>query len=90
MNHSPGIATKALLAPIAVYRRVVAPWLPTRCRFEPSCSAYAAEAIAAHGPVAGSRLAMARIARCHPWHPGGYDPVPALASAPPSTSAAGD
>jgi putative membrane protein insertion efficiency factor len=71
-------ATKVLLGAIAIYRAVVSPWLPSRCRFAPSCSAYAAEAIAAHGPLAGTRLAAARIARCHPWHAGGHDPVPAV------------
>jgi putative membrane protein insertion efficiency factor len=70
-------ATKTLLASIKTYRLVVSPWLPARCRFEPSCSAYAAEAIALHGPLVGARLAVARIARCHPWHAGGHDPVPA-------------
>jgi putative membrane protein insertion efficiency factor len=75
-------STKTLLGAIAGYRSIVSPWLPARCRFEPSCSAYAAEAIARHGPLAGSRLAVARIARCHPWHPGGHDPVPALATPP--------
>ena len=69
-------ASASLLGAIRTYRLVVAPWLPQRCRFAPSCSAYAAEAIALHGPLAGARLAAARIARCHPWHAGGYDPVP--------------
>lgn len=69
-------ASATLLGAIAGYRLVVSPWLPSRCRFAPSCSAYAAEAIRRHGPLVGVRLAAARIARCHPWHPGGHDPVP--------------
>ena len=78
MNEHPvaRIASSALLGTIATYRLVVSPWLPSRCRFEPSCSAYASEAIRLHGPAKGSRLAVTRLARCHPWHAGGYDPVP--------------
>jgi putative membrane protein insertion efficiency factor len=70
------VASTALLGAITAYRSVVSPWLPARCRFHPSCSAYAAEAIAVHGALRGSGLAMARIGRCHPWHAGGLDPVP--------------
>ncbi len=66
-----------MLGAIAGYRLVVSPWLPSRCRFAPSCSAYAAEAIRMHGPLAGCGSPLARIARCHPWQPGGHDPVPA-------------
>ncbi len=72
------VAARILLGAIAGYRFVVSPWLPARCRFEPSCSAYAAAAITAHGPLTGAWLAVARIARCHPWHAGGHDPVPAV------------
>lgn len=70
------IASRVLLALLAGYRLAITPWLPPRCRFAPSCSAYAAEAIVAHGPWAGAWLAVKRLGRCHPWHPGGYDPVP--------------
>jgi hypothetical protein len=58
------------------YQLLLSPVLGNNCRFEPSCSHYAIEAIAQHGPWRGSALAMGRIARCHPWHGGGYDPVP--------------
>lgn len=69
--------SSALLGLIAFYRLAVTPWLPPRCRFAPSCSAYATEAIERFGPLEGARLAILRVARCHPWHAGGYDPVPA-------------
>ncbi|NND90691.1 MAG: membrane protein insertion efficiency factor YidD [Granulosicoccus sp.] len=65
-----------MLRLIAFYRRWVSPLLPPRCRFLPTCSAYAAEAIETHGALKGGRLALSRVCRCHPFHPGGYDPVP--------------
>ncbi|MDR7522386.1 MAG: membrane protein insertion efficiency factor YidD [Armatimonadota bacterium] len=68
--------TRVLLAVIWVYRRLISPFLPRACRYFPSCSAYAAEAIERYGPVHGVWLAVRRILRCHPLHPGGYDPVP--------------
>ena len=61
---------------IHAYRLAVSPILAPACRFEPSCSAYASEAIARYGLWAGAGLALRRLARCHPWRPGGYDPVP--------------
>jgi putative membrane protein insertion efficiency factor len=67
---------RLLLAGIAAYRWIVSPLLGPRCRFYPTCSAYAAEAIERHGSVRGTWLALKRIAKCHPWHPGGFDPVP--------------
>lgn len=66
----------ALLAAIAFYSRAISPALPPRCRFYPTCSAYAAEVIEVHGAVRGSLLAVLRLLKCAPWHPGGLDPVP--------------
>ena len=65
-----------LLGLIAVYRYAISPMLGRKCRFMPSCSEYASEAIHRHGSVRGSWLALRRVLRCHPWNPGGYDPVP--------------
>ncbi|HUW36042.1 MAG TPA: membrane protein insertion efficiency factor YidD [Rhodocyclaceae bacterium] len=65
-----------LIALIRIYRYAISPLLGNRCRFYPSCSEYAVEALQRHGPVTGLWLAIRRVARCHPWHPGGFDPVP--------------
>ena len=65
-----------LLALIRGYRLVLSPWWGGQCRFTPSCSEYAAEAIERHGSLSGTWLALRRLARCHPWRPGGFDPVP--------------
>jgi putative membrane protein insertion efficiency factor len=70
-----------LLALLWVYRTFVSPALPPACRYHPSCSRYAAEAIAVHGPIRGTWLAARRLLRCHPWSPGGPDPVPRRRSA---------
>jgi putative membrane protein insertion efficiency factor len=71
------VPARLLMLPIVGYQRFISPLLGPRCRFAPSCSAYALTALAEHGAVRGLWLAVARIARCHPFHPGGYDPVPA-------------
>ena len=71
-----GPVARVLLALVGGYRRWISPLLGPRCRFAPSCSAYAAQALAVHGAARGSWLAVRRIARCHPFHPGGHDPVP--------------
>jgi putative membrane protein insertion efficiency factor len=63
------------MLPIRAWR-LVSVHLPPRCRFHPSCSQYALDALAVHGAARGSLLAVRRVARCHPWHPGGIDPVP--------------
>lgn len=70
------IIRRILQAPIRFYRKFVSPLKPPTCRFYPTCSAYALEAIEVHGPVKGVYLAVRRILRCHPFHPGGLDPVP--------------
>jgi putative membrane protein insertion efficiency factor len=69
-------AQKALIAALHGYRRFLSPWLPGACRFFPSCSAYAVEAITRHGCMRGGRMALCRLLRCHPLHPGGLDPIP--------------
>ena len=66
----------AMRGTIRLYQLAVSPILPASCRFMPSCSSYAMEAIHRHGPLAGSWLAARRLCRCHPWNDGGYDPVP--------------
>lgn len=67
---------RVLAALIRVYQLVISPVLPPACRFTPSCSHYALEAITRYGALRGSWLAARRLARCHPFHPGGFDPVP--------------
>lgn len=65
-----------LLLPIYFYKGAISPLTPPSCRFTPSCSTYALEAIRKHGPFKGFYLALRRILRCHPWGGSGYDPVP--------------
>ncbi len=65
-----------LLALLWVYRRFISPALPPSCRYYPSCSAYAEEAVRVHGPIVGPYLALRRLLRCHPYAAGGPDPVP--------------
>ncbi|HEV7803209.1 MAG TPA: membrane protein insertion efficiency factor YidD [Burkholderiales bacterium] len=67
---------RILLGLIAGYRYLLSPLLGPSCRFYPTCSAYASEAIDRYGALRGSWLALKRILKCHPWHPGGFDPVP--------------
>ena len=67
-------------APIQLYRLLLSPLIGPSCRYLPSCSEYALEAVERHGAIAGSWLAIRRIARCHPWGGFGYDPVPGSAS----------
>jgi putative membrane protein insertion efficiency factor len=67
---------KALVYLIRAYRYLVSPLLGNNCRFYPSCSSYAEEAIVRHGALRGGWLALRRLLRCHPWHEGGCDPVP--------------
>ncbi len=67
---------KLLIGLVRGYRYLISPLLGNHCRFYPSCSHYAVEAIEIHGPGHGSWLALRRLLSCHPWHPGGFDPVP--------------
>ncbi len=71
------ILARIFLAMIGFYRSVISPVLPPLCRFEPTCSCYASEAIRNHGAIRGLGLTAARLVRCHPFSRGGYDPVPA-------------
>ena len=68
-------AARAIVACLRFYRRRVSPLLPRACRFHPSCSCYAIESFEKHGACRGALLTLRRIAKCHPFHPGGYDPV---------------
>ena len=65
-----------LIQSIKAYRYLLSPWLGGHCRFHPTCSCYAITAIERFGALRGSAMAMRRLLRCHPWHPGGIDPVP--------------
>lgn len=76
MNTLRQVLIRILCMPIIFYRACISPLLPPACRYTPTCSAYALEAIRRHGPVRGLWLAVRRIMRCHPWGGSGYDPVP--------------
>ena len=67
---------KVLIGIIRVYRAFISPLFPPTCRFQPTCSQYAIEAVERFGVIAGTWLTVKRVLRCHPLHPGGYDPVP--------------
>ena len=75
-RRTPSAAAWLLIGGLTLYRRLVSPVLGARCRFSPTCSAYALEAVSVHGPAWGSWLAVRRLSRCHPFHRGGLDPVP--------------
>jgi len=90
-DRRPSVAGRVLIGLLIVYRRFISPMLGARCRFYPSCSAYALEAVQLHGALRGSWLAVRRLSRCHPFHPGGLDFVPGSPqAASQSGSAAGD
>jgi putative membrane protein insertion efficiency factor len=76
---------RALATLVRGYRFLLSPWLGSACRFEPTCSAYALQALEQHGAARGSYLAAARLLRCHPWCAGGHDPVPTRLSPRPSS-----
>jgi hypothetical protein len=69
------LAERVALTALRFYRRFVSPFLPPACRFVPSCSEYAQQAIQRHGIARGGRMALRRFASCHPFHPGGFDPI---------------
>ena len=73
---APTLAVRLLVGLIAFYRFFLSPLIGQQCRFTPTCSLYAREALLRHGALRGSRLALTRIGRCHPWADGGLDPVP--------------
>ena len=91
MSDLSTLPQRGLVLIVKGYRLLLSPWLGSQCRFEPTCSAYALQALQDHGAGAGSYLAARRILRCHPWCDGGFDPVPDAkgkhASEPTSTSA---
>lgn len=76
LSNLRNILVKLLILPIRFYQKVISPLKPPCCRFTPSCSAYAIQALRKHGPLKGSLLAVWRILRCNPWGGSGYDPVP--------------
>ncbi|MBL8309369.1 MAG: membrane protein insertion efficiency factor YidD [Burkholderiales bacterium] len=76
---APSVLGHAALGLIKAYQYGIRPMLGPRCRFFPSCSEYTAEAIRTHGVLRGTALGARRLGKCHPWHPGGYDPVPDVA-----------
>jgi uncharacterized protein len=83
-RNRPGMAGLALRTAVRAYQLLASPLLPPRCRFLPTCSDYALEALDSHGAVRGAGLALRRLVRCHPWGGHGYDPVPGLKPADPS------
>jgi len=87
----PSLAARALLALVRAYQILLSPIFGGHCRFEPSCSRYAAACLESHGAFRGSLLSLARVCKCHPFHPGGFDPPPPRVTAkdpPPLADAA--
>jgi putative membrane protein insertion efficiency factor len=75
--------TRGLVALIRGYQVAISPLLPPACRYYPTCSQYTLEAVRRYGAIRGGWLGIRRLCRCHPWHPGGYDPVPDLPGSAP-------
>lgn len=75
-TEQPSLPVRAAIVFVKGYQQLVSPWLGPRCRFHPSCSNYCIEALIQHGMVRGLWLGIKRIGKCHPFHPGGFDPVP--------------
>lgn len=73
---SRGLLARGLIGAIQVYRHMISPLRPPTCRFTPTCSQYAVDAVTEYGPLRGSWLAMVRLAKCGPWNSGGWDPIP--------------
>ena len=73
---APGGGARTVAGILLAYKKLVSPLLPPACRFHPTCSEYAREAVLRHGLLRGAGLALRRLARCHPFRPGGIDPVP--------------
>ena len=76
MSERPSIPARIALLGLKAYKRFISPWLPPACRFYPTCSEYAAEAIGRYGFLRGAWMGLKRLMRCHPFNPGGHDPVP--------------
>jgi hypothetical protein len=70
------MVARALVLLVTLYQRTISPWLRSGCRFEPSCSRYAVACLESHGAIRGVLLSFVRVCKCHPFHPGGYDPPP--------------
>ena len=85
MSAQGTIPARVVMLPVRGWR-VISRQLPPRCRFHPSCSAYALEALETHGAARGTWLAVRRVGRCNPWHPGGLDPVPPSRRHPSTTT----
>jgi len=76
INFVKSIPANLIILLINVYRYTLSPFFGNQCRFYPTCSHYAEDAVKQHGAISGGVMAVKRICRCHPWHEGGYDPVP--------------
>ena len=81
------MVSRLFIGLIRIYQRLLSPLLPPACRFEPSCSRYAVACLGTHGALRGSLLSVVRLCKCHPFHPGGFDPPPPARGAASSRSA---